>query len=100
MRLILIFVAMATAVLVTLSSATPAMAQSEQGEARRDREAGNVMPLRDIERIVLPTMGGAQYLGPAYDSAAMVYRLKFIKDGRVLFVDVDARTGKILYRSN
>ena len=37
-------------------------------------------------------MQGAEYLGPAYDNAAMVYRLKFIRDGKVMYVDVDART--------
>ena len=52
-----------------------------------------------IEKRVLPSMGGAEYLGPAYDSTAMAYRLKFIRDGRVMYVDVDARTGRILRRS-
>lgn len=82
-------------------AASPAMAQqrSEQGEARREMNAGNIMRLRDIEARILPTMRGAEYLGPAYDPTALAYRLKFIKDGRVLFVDVDARTGKILRRS-
>ena len=70
-----------------------------QGEARKEMRAGNVLSLREIERRVLPTMGNAEYLGPAYDSAAMAYRLKFIKNGRVLFVDVDARTGRILRRT-
>lgn len=81
--------------------AEPALAQqrSEQGEARREMNAGNIMPLRQIEARVLPTMKGAEYLGPAYDPAAMAYRLKFIRDGRVLFVDVDARTGRVLRRS-
>lgn len=70
-----------------------------QGAARKEMRAGNVLSLREIERRVLPTMGDAEYLGPAYDSAAMAYRLKFIKNGRVLFVDVDARTGRILRRT-
>lgn len=79
----------------------PALAQdgSAQGEARKEMRAGNVLSLREIERRVLPTMGNAEYLGPAYDSAAMAYRLKFIKNGRVMFVDVDARTGRILRRT-
>ncbi len=79
----------------------PAFAQrrSEQGEARREMNAGNILRLRDIEARILPTMRGAEYLGPAYDPAAMAYRLKFIKDGRVTYVDVDARTGKVLRRS-
>lgn len=82
--------------------ATPAAAQqsrSDQGEARKEMRAGNVLSLREIERRVLPTMRDAEYLGPAYDSTAMAYRLKFIRDGRVMFVDVDARTGRVLRRS-
>ncbi|WP_232494129.1 PepSY domain-containing protein [Novosphingobium kaempferiae] len=71
----------------------------EQGEVRRERRAGNVMPLREIEREVLPRMSGMQYLGPEYDPAAMAYRLKFIKNGKVYFVDVDARTGRIIGQS-
>lgn len=73
--------------------------RTEQGEARKEMKAGNVLSLRQIERRVLPTMKGSEYLGPAYDSTAMAYRLKFIRDGQVMFVDVDARTGRILGRS-
>ncbi|MDF8334038.1 PepSY domain-containing protein [Novosphingobium cyanobacteriorum] len=67
----------------------------EQNEVRRDLRRGNVQSLRDIERRVLPTKQGMQYLGPEYDPDAMAYRLKFIRDGRVVFVDVDARTGQV-----
>ena len=48
---------------------------------------------------ILPMMRDAEYIGPAFDSTAMAYRLKFIREGRVLYVDVDARTGRILGRS-
>lgn len=68
----------------------------EQGEVRRDVRAGSVRKLSDIEAKVLPTMRGMQYLGPEYDPVAMAYRLKFIRDGRVVFVDVDARTGQVI----
>lgn len=80
---------------------TPVAAQSrsDQGEARKEMRAGNVLSLREIERRVLPTMRGAEYLGPAYDSTAMAYRLKFIRNGKVMFVDVDARTGRVLSRT-
>ncbi|MXP46943.1 hypothetical protein GRI43_06015 [Altererythrobacter luteolus] len=80
---------------------TPLAAQSrsDQGEARKEMRAGNVLSLREIERRVLPTMRGAEYLGPAYDSTAMAYRLKFIRNGKVMFVDVDARTGRVLSRT-
>lgn len=91
---------------VALALSAPAAAagvqdqpRSDQGEARREMQAGNVLSLREIERRVLPQMQGSEYLGPAYDSIARAYRLKFIKDGRVTYVDVDARTGRIIGRS-
>ncbi len=68
----------------------------EQNQVRKDMRAGNVRSLREIEERVLPSMPGMQYLGPEYDPAAMAYRLKFIRDGRVVFVDVDARSGSVL----
>lgn len=83
--------------------ALPAVAQEksggDQGEARREAQAGNQLSLREIERRILPQMQGSEYLGPAYDSIARAYRLKFIRDGRVTYVDVDARTGKVIGRS-
>ena len=87
--------------LATLALAMPLTAQAAprrdaQGEVRKDVREGKVSSLRDIERRVLPSMPGMQYLGPEYDPAAMAYRLKFIRDGRVVFVDVDARSGQIL----
>ena len=88
-------------VLVASIPAAPALASQgdEAGMARKDLRAGNVRPLREIERRVLPMMPGAQYLGPEYDPASLTYRLKFIRDGRVLFVDVDARTGEVIRQS-
>ncbi len=68
----------------------------EQGEVRKERKAGKVLSLRAIEGRVLPTKKGMQYLGPEYDPAAMVYRLKFLDGARVIFVDVDARSGQIV----
>ena len=71
----------------------------DQGEARKEMQAGNQLSLREIERKVIPQMPGAEYLGPTYDAAARAYRLKFIKSGRVMYVDVNARTGRIINRS-
>jgi hypothetical protein len=88
-----------------IAAALPVMAASvpargapgdAQGSVRKDIRAGNVRSLREIEQQVLPMMQGMQYLGPEYDPAAMAYRLKFIREGRVVFVDVDARSGQIL----
>jgi uncharacterized membrane protein YkoI len=70
-----------------------------QGQVRKDMKAGAVRPLREIEQRVLPSMRGMEYLGPEYDPAAMVYRLKFIREGRVVFVDVDAKSGTIISQS-
>jgi uncharacterized membrane protein YkoI len=84
-------------------AAVPAAAQeqsrSDQGEARREAQAGTQLSLREIERRILPQMRGSEYLGPAYDSTARAYRLKFIRDGRVTYIDVDARTGRVIGRS-
>lgn len=81
--------------------AMPALAAPDnaQGQVRRDIREGAVRSLREIEQQVLPRMQGMEYLGPEYDPAALAYRLKFIRDGRVVFVDVDARSGQILRQS-
>jgi nucleoside-specific outer membrane channel protein Tsx len=72
---------------------------NEQNQMRSDMRNGKVMKLRDIEAKILPSMQGMQYLGPEYDPVALAYRLKFIREGRVTFVDVDARTGEIIRQS-
>jgi hypothetical protein len=85
-----------------LAVAVPALAdqpKSDQGAARKEAQAGHILKSREIEGRILPMMGKAEYLGFAYDSTAMAYRLKFIREGRVLFVDVDARSGRIIQKS-
>ena len=83
-----------------LVPATPALAQdNDQGKARKEMRAGNVLPLREIEGRIIPRMRGFQYLGPAYDSTAMAYRLKFLRGSQVVYVDVDARTGAVIGKS-
>lgn len=88
-------------VALALLPAMPVLAgpAGEQDQARKEMRAGKVRSLRDIEVRVLPLMQGAQYLGPEYDPVAYVYRLKFIRDGHVIFVDVDARTGGVIRQS-
>lgn len=87
--------------LAVTTAAGPAVAEpgGEQGQVRKEMRAGNVRPLREIEQRVLPSMPGMQYLGPEYDPAAMAYRLKFIREGRVVFVDIDARSGEVIRQS-
>ncbi|HEX8257158.1 MAG TPA: hypothetical protein VF589_05965 [Allosphingosinicella sp.] len=67
----------------------------EQDAAYRARQEGRIMPLPRIERSVRPRMNGADYLGPELDSRSGTYRLKFMRRGRVIWVDVDARTGQV-----
>jgi len=94
---------LAAAALVAGGLAAPAAAQrgrdaaqGDQASAREDRQAGRTMSSREIERRIIPQMRGSDYLGFDYDSDASAYRLKFIKEGQVTWVDVDARTGRVL----
>ena len=79
--------------------ASPALAERPRDQDRAFEAAreGRSMPLPKIERRVMPFMGGADYLGPEFNGRT--YRLKFMRDGRVIWVDVDAATGKIKGRS-
>jgi hypothetical protein len=72
----------------------------EQEQVRKELRKGNVHTLTDIENFVVPQMSarGMEYLGSGYDESAMVYRLRFIRNGQVYFVDVDARTRQIIAR--
>jgi hypothetical protein len=80
--------------------ATPALAEPPKDAERAFRATteGRSMPLPNIERRVMPLMPGADYLGPEFNGNN-TYRLKFMRNGRVIWVDVDAATGKIKRRS-
>jgi hypothetical protein len=80
-------------------TASPALADRprDQDRAFQATRDGRSMPLPQIERRVMPFMGGADYLGPELNGNR--YRLKFVKEGRVIWVDVDAATGRIVGRS-
>ena len=57
---------------------------------------GRSMPLPQLERRVMPMMGGADYLGPELNGDTT--RFKFIQNGRVIWVDVDGQ-GRVVRRS-
>ena len=69
----------------------------DQDRAFEAKREGRSMPLPMIEQRVMPFMGGADYLGPEFNGRT--YRLKFMRDGRVIWVDVDAATGRVVGRS-
>jgi uncharacterized membrane protein YkoI len=73
-------------------------APRDQDRAFRNTREGRSMPLPMIEKRVRPHMGGADYLGP--ELKGETYRLKFMQDGHVIWVDVDAATGRIVRRSS
>ncbi|HEY8592716.1 MAG TPA: hypothetical protein VIL42_07610 [Sphingomicrobium sp.] len=80
-------------------TSAPALADPprESQQAFKGRLQGRSMPLPQLERRVIPFMGGADYLGPELNGGT--YRMKFIQDGRVIWVDVDPQTGRIIRRS-
>ncbi len=98
------FALLLAAVLVMGGLAVPAEAQrgrdsqsrGDQERARQEMLAGRTLSSREIEQRVVPQMKGHKYLSFEYDAGASAYRLKFIKEGHVTWVDVDARTGRIL----
>ena len=76
-----------------------AQSREDQRSVRDHMQAGRVMSSREIERRILPRMPGDEYLGFEFDGVATAYRLKFIREGRVIWVDVDARTARVLHVS-
>jgi len=71
----------------------------DQREALRGRREGRWLPSKDIEARVVPTMPGALYLGFDFDPDAGFYTLKFLRNGSVIWVEVDGRSGQILGRT-
>ena len=80
---------------------TAVMAQSsgDQYSAYAARQRGEVQSLAEIEQRIKREMRGADYLGPEYDPQSGVYRLKFMRNGSVIWVDVDGRTGAVIGRT-
>jgi len=94
-----VFRTLLAAVFAATLAGAPALADPprEADKAFRDTQQGRALPLPQIERRVMPFMGGADYLGPELNGGT--YRLKFMENGRVIWVDVDAQTGRIVRRS-
>ncbi|CAM3170798.1 hypothetical protein SPAN111604_08025 [Sphingomonas antarctica] len=77
----------------------PFRRRGEQDQAYHARREGTMLPLRDIEGGVVPDMRrrGADYIGAELDGGR--YRLKFMRSGSVIWVDVDGRTGDVVGRA-
>lgn len=70
----------------------------DQDAALEARRSGRLLPLREIERRIVPLMPGAQYIGFDFDSASGIYTLKFLRNGSVIWVAVDGANGAIVGR--
>ena len=89
--------------LALLGTTLTAPADARDGQRSREQDAafqamqrGRILPLAAIRsRINIPD---ADYIGAEIDSSGTVYRLKYMRGGDVIWVDVDARTGRPLRR--
>lgn len=73
--------------------------RGDQMRAFEGRREGRLLPLPEIEARVVPTMKGAQYIGFDFDSDTAIYTLKFLRNGSVIWVEVDGRSGQIVGRT-
>ena len=62
-------------------------------------QAGEIMPFDAIQGRVRAQMTG-DYIGADFDANTRTYRFRFLVNGNVINVDVDARTGQRVRRSN
>jgi hypothetical protein len=89
--------------LAALSAGVPAAdagprRSMDQDVARQAAREG-ARPLRDIQQQWRNGMPGYDYIGSDYDPDQGHYRLKFMREGSVSWVDVDGRTGREVRRS-
>jgi hypothetical protein len=85
------------------AAAAPAFAQrglqrDEQTGAYRAMQQGEVLSLPEIRRRVSITVPNAQFIGVEI-IGGMIYRLKYMRGAEVIWIDVDARTGRIVART-
>ncbi len=83
------------ATLALLLLAAPAVAAPNDVHAMV--RAGEIMPFESIQRRVVQETQG-EYLGAQFDASRREYRFRFVRDGNVINVDVDARTGERVRR--
>jgi hypothetical protein len=62
-------------------------------------QAGEILPFDAIQNRVRAQMPG-DYIGADFDVTTRTYRFRFLVNGNVINVDVDARTGQRVRRSN
>lgn len=91
--------------LAVVATSLPVHAQSfargdDQRAARRAMLDGEVMPFSIIKRRVESEMPDAKYVGVGPSSRDGLIRMQFLQhNGKVIWVDVDGKTGNIVGRT-
>ena len=78
-----------------LMLAMPAVAGPN--DVREMVRAGEIMPFEAIQRRVVQETPG-EYVGAQFDQNSRIYRFRFLREGNLINVDVDARTGERIRR--
>ena len=85
-------------------AATPAHAfaqrglqRDEQAGAYRAMQQGEILSLPEIRRRVSITVPNAQFIGVEI-IGGMIYRLKYMRGAEVIWIDIEASTGRVVGR--
>ncbi|SOB79265.1 hypothetical protein SAMN06297144_0460 [Sphingomonas guangdongensis] len=73
--------------------------RGDHDDALHARKQGRLLPVGEIERRIVPQMRGARYIGFDFDAGSAVYTLKFLREGHVIWVSVDGRSGTVIGRA-
>ena len=98
MRLLVLLLAAGLAATPAHATAQRGLQRSEQNGAYRAMQQGEVLSLPEIRRRVSITVPNAQFIGVEI-IGGMIYRLKYMRGSEVIWIDVDARTGRIVART-
>jgi uncharacterized membrane protein YkoI len=70
---------------------------AEQDRAHSQRERGELKSFDELLPRAQRAAGASDYIGVEPDISRMTYRFKFMRhDGRVVWVDMDGRTARVL----
>jgi hypothetical protein len=98
MRLLVLLAAAGLAATPAHAYAQRGLQRDEQAGAYRAMQQGEVLSLPEIRRRVSISVPGAQFIGVEI-IGGMIYRLKYMRGSEVIWIDVDARTGRIVART-
>jgi len=86
--------------MAAMLAVAPASAQRRDQEAATEAaRSGAILPLGEIKRRVDPQIGG-KFLDQDFDAGTRRYRMKYMREGSKVVVEVDARNGNVISRSD